>query len=68
MPHMETANWLSPGQAARLLGLSVQRVGQLIAAGKLPATATPLGRLLDVRDVQALAAERAARKGGARAG
>ena len=58
--------FLSPTEAARVLRLSVQRVGQLHAAGRLPATVTPLGRLYRRVDVLALAAERArARAGGA---
>ena len=35
----------------------------LNAAGKLAATVTPLGRLLDRRDVERLAAERASNRG-----
>ncbi|MGD9890121.1 MAG: helix-turn-helix domain-containing protein [Dehalococcoidia bacterium] len=44
--------------AARLLGVSEGRVRQLAAAGTLPATVTPLGRLFNRRVVEALAEQR----------
>ena len=44
--------------AARLLGLSEQRVRQLAAAGQLPYEETPLGRLYAVDDVHRLIAQR----------
>ena len=46
--------------AARLLGLSEQRVRQLAAAGQLPYEETPLGRLYAVDDVHRLIAQREA--------
>jgi excisionase family DNA binding protein len=49
---------LSSSQAARLLEVSSERVRQLADAGKLPCERTPLGRLFDRADVEALAAER----------
>jgi excisionase family DNA binding protein len=52
-------DWLSPTQAANRLGLSPQRVRQLVGEGKLAATITPLGRLISAADVTALAAARA---------
>jgi excisionase family DNA binding protein len=52
-------DWLSPTQAANRLGLSPQRVRQLVGEGKLAATVTPLGRLISAADVAALAASRA---------
>lgn len=51
-------NTYSAGQAARQLGLSVTYVHHLIADGKLSATKTPLGWLVDGHDLQRLAAER----------
>jgi excisionase family DNA binding protein len=51
--------WLTPSQAARELGLSVQRVRQLIDAGSLDCERTVLGRLIDPASVKRLAAERA---------
>ncbi len=49
---------LLPSQAARELGVSVQRVRQFMQDGRLRATWTPYGRLIDALDVAALAAER----------
>ncbi len=49
---------LTTSQAARILGLSDQSVRALARSGKLPATQTPLGMLLDPLAVHALAAER----------
>lgn len=49
---------LTTSQAARVLGLSAQRVRQLVDEGKLQATVTPLGRLLDAESVLKLYTER----------
>ena len=58
--------FLSPTEAARVLRLSVQRIAQLAAAGRLPYTMTPLGKLYARRDVEDLARQRQrARAGGA---
>lgn len=46
--------------AARVLGVSEGRVRQLAGSGTLPTIKTPLGRLFDVRDVDALRAQRQA--------
>ncbi len=51
---------LTVGDAARRLGLSTQRIRQLIADGQLPCTETRLGRLIMSADVDALGARRAA--------
>jgi excisionase family DNA binding protein len=51
---------LTPGQAARLLNLSPQRVRQMADEGRLPCDRTPLGRLFPAEAVEALARERAA--------
>ena len=45
-------------EVARLLGISVRRVRQLVAEGELPAESTPLGRLFTPEDVERLAAAR----------
>lgn len=59
----EAEELLAPSAAARLLGLSVQRIAQLALGGRLPYRQTPLGRLFARADVEALASERAARTG-----
>ena len=46
--------------AARLLGVSEQRVRQLAASGALPFEQTPLGRLYAIDDVHRLIAQREA--------
>ncbi len=51
---------MTASQAARRLGLSPQRIRQLMAAGKLAFVGTPLGRLIYRADVERLAAERTA--------
>ena len=59
----EQENKLTTGQAARLLGISAERVRQLVREGKLDATSTPLGLLFDLRAVGELLAERRQTKG-----
>lgn len=51
-------SWLTPSQAARLLGLSAGRVRQLADDGRLPSTRTGYGRLFAAADVEALRKER----------
>jgi excisionase family DNA binding protein len=46
-----TTEWLSIGQAARKLGLSGQRIRQLIEAGSLRCEMTAYGRLIDPESV-----------------
>lgn len=47
---------------AKILGVTTQRVDQLVKAGKLsPCDSTPLGRLFARQDVEALARKRAAK-------
>jgi len=55
---LESGRWLSPAQASRLLGVTPQRIGQLLAEGKLQAVKTPLGHLVEVASVERLLAER----------
>ena len=45
-------------EAARVLGISAERVRQLAARGALPSRRTPLGRLYSRAAVEALAARR----------
>lgn len=54
------AETLTISQAARALDLSVRRVRDLIAEGKLECEHTPLGRLLSAKSVEELRAARAA--------
>ena len=49
---------LRTSAAARLLGCSEQSVRAWAASGRLQAIETPLGKLYDRADVEALAAER----------
>jgi excisionase family DNA binding protein len=51
--------WMTTGMAAHKLGLSPQRVRQLVEEGKLTAQRTVLGRLIDPESVTALIEERA---------
>jgi hypothetical protein len=52
-------NWLTPSRAAILLGLSVGALRWLEQRGELHPARTPLGRLFDPAEVEALAEERA---------
>lgn len=52
------AEWLTPAQTANKLGVSGQRVRQLLDAGRLNHVKTPLGRLVDPEDVETLARQR----------
>jgi predicted site-specific integrase-resolvase len=60
MTTTDLREWLAPGQAARQLGISRVRVGQLADAGKLRGEKTALGRLIDPESV----AERLANRQG----
>ena len=53
-------DYLSPGQAARRLGMSRERVNQLRRAGRLESVPSPLGFLVRKADVERLERERAA--------
>ena len=54
-----TLSTLQPvASVARQLGLSGERVRQLLRTGALPYVQTPLGRLIEPADVARLAAER----------
>ena len=51
-------DWLTTTRAAHRLGVSAERVRQLLSAGRIAHVRTPLGRLLDPADVERLATER----------
>ncbi len=53
-----TSEALTTSEAARLLGLSAERVRQLADSGILPCKRTALGRLFDPKAVDAVAASR----------
>jgi excisionase family DNA binding protein len=57
---LEDNKWMTPTQAARMLGVSPIRVRQLMKDGKLEYTVTPLGRLVDTESVEARRASRVA--------
>ena len=42
---VEMSDWLSPAQAARILGVTTARLRQLAISGRVPYEQTPLGRL-----------------------
>lgn len=56
--------WLSPEQAGRRLGVSSQRIRQMIRQGVLTAVRTANGRLVEPESVERLAMERAGAPGG----
>lgn len=51
MDVMTNENWLTPAQAAHILGVTTQRVRQWLAQGKLEHVWTPLGRIIDPHSV-----------------
>ena len=59
-PPEATRDYLTTGQVARTLGVSAERVRQLMHAGRLAAVATPLGSLFSP---ETLAAELRRRAG-----
>jgi hypothetical protein len=61
MAQIERPDWLTPSASARALGISVSRVRQLAAEGRLRYTATPLGRLIDQSSLEDERQRRAAR-------
>jgi excisionase family DNA binding protein len=56
----EREHWVSLMTAARRLGISPDRVRQLVDAGRVVSWRSPLGRLIDADDLERLARERAA--------
>lgn len=61
----ELTGYLSRSEAARLLACSAELVAQLARSGRLASIQAPGGRIYRRGDVEQLAAERAARRGGA---
>ena len=59
---IEQGGWLSPAQAARGLGVTPQRIRQLMASGQLRHERTAIGRLIDPEAAKALRLERERRK------
>ena len=57
------SKWLSPAQATRELGVTPQRVRQLMNEGHLRHERTPIGRLVDADAVETLRIERARKAG-----
>lgn len=60
----DPAAGLTTGEAARVLGVSADRVRQLARAGRLPYLRTSLGRLFAAADVERLACDLQGRRAG----
>lgn len=60
--------YVAPIEAARKLGVSRGRVGQLMREGQIQTVMTPLGRLVSTRSLGQLMRQRAAKRGEARNG
>lgn len=58
---LASGRYLSPSQAARRAGVSDQLVRIWMRTGKLPCIRTPIGRLVDIRDLDELIDARARR-------
>jgi hypothetical protein len=56
--NLDSGDWLSPAQTARLLGLTTARIRQLSAEGKLQHIKTPNGRLYWRGEIERLASTR----------
>lgn len=63
----QMTGYVTPAEAARRLGLSVEMVRTWLKAGRIEHVRTPLGRLIPAAEVERIAIERA-RKGGGRHG
>jgi hypothetical protein len=55
VPTVEMEDWVSPAEAARLLGVTTSRVRQLSLAGQLPFEQTPLGRIYPRTEIERVA-------------
>ena len=62
MAKIAELEWLTPARAAHILGVTPQRIRQLMRAGRLACIRTPLGRLADPTSVERLRAEREERR------
>ena len=58
---LDTSQWMSPAQAARVANVTPLRIRQLCDAKRLRSCRTPLGRLVAREDVERFARERATR-------
>lgn len=58
MTIVELEGWLSPSVSARQLGISKQRLMQLVAAGRLHPKMTPLGRVFSPDEIERVREER----------
>ncbi len=56
-------NYVTPAEAARRLGLSVEMVRAWLRTGRIEHVRTPLGRLIPAEEVERIRAERQARGG-----
>lgn len=63
----QMTGYLTPAEAARRLGLSVEMVRTWLRAGRIEHVRTPLGRLIPASEIERLAIERQQR-GGVRRG
>jgi hypothetical protein len=53
----DTSTWLTPSQAARAIGISVEYTRALMKTGRLDHVDTPLGRLVSPDGVEAARAK-----------
>ena len=58
---MEKLEWIGKTEAARLLGVSRQRVHQLAEEGRIPSIMTSIGRIFEQALIMEIAEYRAAR-------
>ena len=64
---IDTTDYLTPSEAARRLGISVEMVRTWLKAGRIEHIRTKLGRLIPITEIERIAAERQ-RRGGERRG
>ena len=62
---MVVRGYIAPALAARKLGVSRSRVGQLMREGQIQTVMTPLGRLVSTRSLVQLQRRREVKRGGA---
>jgi excisionase family DNA binding protein len=60
---IDVTGYLTPAEAARRLGLSVEMVRVWLKTGRIEHVRTPLGRLIPTAEVERIAAERQMRGG-----
>jgi predicted site-specific integrase-resolvase len=56
------SEYIGPSEAGRIAGVSSQTIRDWVAAGKLPALHTSIGRVFEAATVERLALERAAQQ------